>query len=183
MSCKIRFLEYVIKENEYVFYTACGLRHAVSGIWIADLILYQIIAIFDQFWRDGRVVECGGLENRCPPIGGPGVRTPLSPQGFILALQGSPKGIAEGNPGIETTHPSPHHKSPLQSGSFAKFAHWVNFLCSAPSREGIIIFYYISIPAKVAEIYEAIVPQIIALNPNFARSALRFGTITPIPPS
>jgi hypothetical protein len=32
------------------------------------------------FWRDGRVVECGGLENRCPPIGGSGVRIPLSPQ-------------------------------------------------------------------------------------------------------
>ena len=26
------------------------------------------------------MVECGGLENRCPPIGGPGVRIPLSPQ-------------------------------------------------------------------------------------------------------
>jgi hypothetical protein len=31
------------------------------------------------FWRNGRVVECGGLENRCPPTGGPGVRIPLSP--------------------------------------------------------------------------------------------------------
>ena len=30
--------------------------------------------------RDGRVVECGGLENRCPAYAGPGVRTPLSPQ-------------------------------------------------------------------------------------------------------
>ena len=30
-------------------------------------------------WRNGRAVECGGLENRCPPIGGPGVRIPLSP--------------------------------------------------------------------------------------------------------
>ena len=29
--------------------------------------------------RNGRVVECGGLENRCPPTGGPGVRIPLSP--------------------------------------------------------------------------------------------------------
>jgi hypothetical protein len=35
-------------------------------------------------WRDGRVVECGGLENRCPPIGGPGVRIPLSPQNRLL---------------------------------------------------------------------------------------------------
>jgi hypothetical protein len=26
------------------------------------------------------VVECGGLENRCSPSGGPGVRIPLSPQ-------------------------------------------------------------------------------------------------------
>ena len=30
--------------------------------------------------RDGRVVECGGLENRCSPSGEPGVRIPLSPQ-------------------------------------------------------------------------------------------------------
>ena len=30
-------------------------------------------------WRNGRVVECGGLENRCPAIAGPGVRIPLSP--------------------------------------------------------------------------------------------------------
>ena len=29
--------------------------------------------------RNGRVVECGGLENRCPAIAGPGVRIPLSP--------------------------------------------------------------------------------------------------------
>jgi hypothetical protein len=42
---------------------------------------------------------------------------------------------------------------------------------------------YISIPASVAEIYEAIVPQIIALNPSLARSAFLLGTITPIPPS
>lgn len=26
------------------------------------------------------MVECGGLENRCPPYGGPGVRIPLPPQ-------------------------------------------------------------------------------------------------------
>ena len=32
--------------------------------------------------RDGRVVECGGLENRFSPIGGTGVRIPLSPQRF-----------------------------------------------------------------------------------------------------
>ena len=32
------------------------------------------------YWRDGRAVECGGLENRCPAIAGPGVRIPLSPQ-------------------------------------------------------------------------------------------------------
>jgi hypothetical protein len=30
--------------------------------------------------RNGRVVECGGLENRCPVTTGPGVRIPLSPQ-------------------------------------------------------------------------------------------------------
>ena len=29
--------------------------------------------------RNGRAVECGGLENRCPAIVGPGVRIPLSP--------------------------------------------------------------------------------------------------------
>ena len=33
-----------------------------------------------NFRRDGRVVECGGLENRCSPSGEPGVRIPLSPQ-------------------------------------------------------------------------------------------------------
>ena len=33
-----------------------------------------------MYWRDGRVVECGGLENRCSPSGEPGVRIPLSPQ-------------------------------------------------------------------------------------------------------
>ena len=40
--------------------------------------------------RDGRAVECGGLENRCLPEGGPGVRIPLSPlssdAGFSLRL-------------------------------------------------------------------------------------------------
>jgi hypothetical protein len=30
-------------------------------------------------WRNGRAVECGGLENRCPVSTGPGVRIPLSP--------------------------------------------------------------------------------------------------------
>ena len=30
--------------------------------------------------RNGRAVECGGLENRCPPYRGPGVRIPLPPQ-------------------------------------------------------------------------------------------------------
>ena len=29
--------------------------------------------------RNGRVVECGGLENRCSVSTGPGVRIPLSP--------------------------------------------------------------------------------------------------------
>jgi hypothetical protein len=29
--------------------------------------------------RNGRAVECGGLENRCPATVGPGVRIPLSP--------------------------------------------------------------------------------------------------------
>jgi hypothetical protein len=39
------------------------------------------------YGRDGRVVECGGLENRCPPIGGPGVRIPLSPQSLNKSRQ------------------------------------------------------------------------------------------------
>lgn len=34
--------------------------------------------------RGGRVVECGGLENRCSPSGEPGVRIPLSPQTKLL---------------------------------------------------------------------------------------------------
>ena len=46
-----------------------------------------------------------------------------------------------------------------------------------------MILYYINIPASDAEIYDAIVPQIIALKPSLARSALREGTIAPIPPS
>ena len=33
-----------------------------------------------DYRRDGRVVECGGLENRCPLYSGPGVRIPLPPQ-------------------------------------------------------------------------------------------------------
>ena len=43
--------------------------------------------------RNGRAVECGGLENRCSPYGEPGVRIPLSPHrakvrnwGFCLFL-------------------------------------------------------------------------------------------------
>ena len=31
-------------------------------------------------WRNGRAVECGGLENRCSASAEPGVRIPLSPQ-------------------------------------------------------------------------------------------------------
>jgi len=42
---------------------------------------------------------------------------------------------------------------------------------------------YISIPASEAEIYDAIVPQIIAFNPRLARSAFRVGAMAPIPPS
>ena len=34
--------------------------------------------------RNGRAVECGGLENRCPVSTGPGVRIPLSPQNKTL---------------------------------------------------------------------------------------------------
>jgi hypothetical protein len=36
-----------------------------------------------SFRRDGRVVECGGLENRCSAIAEPGVRIPLSPQSLM----------------------------------------------------------------------------------------------------
>ena len=32
--------------------------------------------------RGAGAVERGGLENRCPPCGGPRVRIPPSPQGF-----------------------------------------------------------------------------------------------------
>ncbi len=32
------------------------------------------------------MVECGGLENRCPPSGGPGVRIPFSPPSLAIAL-------------------------------------------------------------------------------------------------
>ena len=41
---------------------------------------------------------------------------------------------------------------------------------------------YNNIPASEAEMYDAMVPQIIALNPSRARSALRVGAIAPIPP-
>ncbi len=34
--------------------------------------------------RNGRVVECDGLENRFPPSGGTGVRIPLSPHRQII---------------------------------------------------------------------------------------------------
>jgi hypothetical protein len=34
--------------------------------------------------RDGRAVECGGLENRFPPYGGTGVRIPLSPPSLAI---------------------------------------------------------------------------------------------------
>jgi hypothetical protein len=34
---------------------------------------------FARRWRNGRAVDCGGLENRCPPYGGPGVRIPFPP--------------------------------------------------------------------------------------------------------
>jgi hypothetical protein len=38
-------------------------------------------------WRNGRVVECGGLENRCSASAEPGVRIPLSPQSLNAPLQ------------------------------------------------------------------------------------------------
>jgi hypothetical protein len=39
------------------------------------------------------VVECGGLENRFPPIGGTGVRIPLSPQRQINPVRQPADGI------------------------------------------------------------------------------------------
>jgi hypothetical protein len=42
--------------------------------------LLFLSALIMETGRDGRAVECGGLENRCSPYGEPGVRIPLSPQ-------------------------------------------------------------------------------------------------------
>ena len=44
------------------------------------LLFLSALTRFWRYWRDGRVVDCGGLENRCSPSGEPGVRIPLSPQ-------------------------------------------------------------------------------------------------------
>ncbi len=53
--------------------------------------------------RNGRVVECGGLENRCSVTAEPGVRIPLSPQNkricycdTFLTLQCCQQGIRKG---------------------------------------------------------------------------------------
>ena len=45
----------------------------------SDKVDFNLL-IFAALRRGGRVVECGGLENRCSPSGEPGVRIPLSPQ-------------------------------------------------------------------------------------------------------
>ena len=39
----------------------------------------KFVILLQRKRRNGRVVECGGLENRCPATAGPGVRIPLSP--------------------------------------------------------------------------------------------------------
>ncbi|GEM_PF-6330426 len=44
--------------------------------WVDDVI-YWIMSQVRQLWRDGRVVDCSGLENRSPQ--GPEVRILLSP--------------------------------------------------------------------------------------------------------
>jgi hypothetical protein len=54
----------------------------ILGLIIIDSSKYLLF--LTSFWRDGRVVECGGLENRCPAIVGPGVRTPLSPHSVAI---------------------------------------------------------------------------------------------------
>lgn len=47
-------------------------------------MIYGSIDVFLQARRDARAVEWGGLENRCPPAGGPRVRIPVSPQRNII---------------------------------------------------------------------------------------------------
>jgi nitrite reductase/ring-hydroxylating ferredoxin subunit len=46
-----------------------------------------------QYWRDGRVVECGGHENRYPPTDGPAIRIPLTPQRQITPVRQLADGI------------------------------------------------------------------------------------------
>jgi hypothetical protein len=50
----------------------CGINSAVVPIAIGSGGL-------EFKWRNGRAVECGGLENRCAVSTAPGVRIPLSP--------------------------------------------------------------------------------------------------------
>jgi hypothetical protein len=46
--------------------------------------------LFSKYaWRDGRVAECGGLENRYPEGSGSWVRIPLSPPYFAKASYGT----------------------------------------------------------------------------------------------
>ncbi len=76
------------------------ISYRLNGISIRFFICIKILSIVCLYWmkrflhsifwcrkniillhrRNGRAVECGGLENRCPPNGGPGVRIPLPPQ-------------------------------------------------------------------------------------------------------
>ncbi len=50
-----------------------------------EMIIFIIFVPQNNARRDGRVVECGGLENRCSPSGEPGVRIPLSPPSLAIA--------------------------------------------------------------------------------------------------
>ena len=54
---------------------------------------------FAALRRNGRAVECGGLENRCSVYTEPGVRIPLPPQKFLyLAVQ---PGISQKKAGLK----------------------------------------------------------------------------------
>jgi hypothetical protein len=50
---------------------------------LANFILKYFF--LNTHWRDGRVAECGGLENRYPEGSGSWVRIPLSPPAFATA--------------------------------------------------------------------------------------------------
>jgi hypothetical protein len=49
------------------------------------------IYTFVRSRRNGRAVECGGLENRCPGQPGPGVRIPLPPLNSLADKSKTPQ--------------------------------------------------------------------------------------------